>query len=424
MSQQLFIDCSGHPSGPVNWIIIKDEHSSPHNSPHNSSCTTTPCTSPLAELPHEEDTEITCVFSGLDALLLNATMPTRNLQKVRQALPYLFEEQLIDDAETLHFAIGTFTADQLHVAVIAKNRLQEWLDALAETGLQVDQALIDTQLLNYQQNRWVIWCDEHTALVRTDPNTAFACDRDQLLTLLNALPEAAGEITHEQSLHIFHNGELDIFPFSSHFPDRAITAQTAPVRFQFLTEHFSNQENTGKQKSTAPINLLQGEFARKKNNNLQKKWAAIAASIALLLVVGSSALLWYKNTQLGNQYTQLQQEMASLYKSAFPNSTRVVDPKVQMKVQLKKLQGSVSGADDIFKYLALLAQTTSKNSAIEIQQIRYQKNSMELKFETESLQVIEKLKDKMTKKGVKTSILSANKEAGRVKARVKLEISS
>ncbi|MBV1915800.1 MAG: hypothetical protein KUG72_10470 [Pseudomonadales bacterium] len=405
MSQQLFIDCSGLPSDPLVWALKGELSTAQH-------------AGTLADLSIEEDTEITLVFSGLDVLLLNAAMPTRNQQKIRQALPYLFEEQLLEDAELLHFAIGTLKSDQLQVAVIAKALLQQWLDALSEVQIQPDQALIDTQLLGYEQNRWVVWCDDQTALARTDLDTAFACDRDQLISLLAALPDSEADIEAEQSLHVFHQGELDLFPFSSNFADRKITAQTAPSRFQFLAEQFSQQKNA------LPIDLLQGEFGKKKNGGLYGKWAAVAASIALLLVVGYSSLLWYQNSRLESQYQQLQQQMTGIYKSTFPNSKRIVDPKVQMKGQLKKLQGLNAGAGGVFKYLELLAKVSAQNSKIELVQIRYQKNGMELKFETDSLQVVEQFREKMAANGIRTKVLSANKESGRVMARVKLETSS
>ena len=405
MSQQLFIDCSGHPSEPVIWAI-KGELSTSHY------------TGALADISIEEETDITLVFSALDALLLNAAMPTRNQQKIRQAIPFLFEEQLIEDAETLHFALGALKSDQLQVAVIAKTKIQQWLDALVEAEVQPDRALIDVQLLAYEQACWVIWCDEQTALVRIDLNTAFACDRDQLIELLTALPEPVDDVETERSIRIFYQGELDLFPFQSNFPEMNITKQLTPSRFQFVTEQFSRQ------KHSVPIDLLQGEFSLKKSTGLSGKWAAIAASLTLLLVAGYSSLLWYQNIQLENQYHQLQQQMTTIYKSTFPNSKRVVDPKAQMKGQLKRVQGLNTGTGGIFKYFEVLAKISSKNSKIELLQMRYQKNSMELKFETDSLQVVEKFKDQMAGSGLSTKVLSANKESGRVKARVKIEVSS
>ena len=409
MSQQLFIDGSGHPDDPIAWAAKGELNTVFH-------------TGKLSDISVEEDASVVLVLSGLDALLLSAPMPTRNQQKIRQALPYLFEEQLIEDTETLHFATGPLKSDSLQVAVIAKVRLQEWIDALAAAGIRLDSAVIDIQLLTPQINGWVVWCNEHTALVRTGEGNGFACDREQLVELLSALSRSDSQAEVVQSLHINHEGELDLFPFTSNLSDMKVTESAVDPRqstgFQFLLEQFTEQKNH------KPIELLQAEYAPEKPSRLSAKLTAIACSVALLLVVGYSSLLWYQNSQFETQHQALQQQMVSLYKSTFPNEKRVIDAKVQMQGHLRKLKAQGVEEEGLFKLMASVAQVTDKNSQIEFKQLRFQKNSLELKFEADSLQVVEQFRNRIHKKGLTTKILSANKDSGRVKARLKIEVAS
>ncbi|MDF1642727.1 MAG: type II secretion system protein GspL [Pseudomonadales bacterium] len=409
MSQQLFIDGSGHPGDPIDWAVRSELNTIFH-------------TGQLSDISVEEGTSVVLVFSGLDVLLLSAPMPTRNQQKIRQALPYLFEEQLIEDTETLHFAMGPLKSDRLQVAVIAKERLQEWIDALTAVGIQLDSAVTDIQLLTPKVAGWTVWCNEYSALVRTEEGAGFACDREQLVELLAALPRSGDHSEPVDSVHIHHEGELDLFPFTSNLADMTITEEviepSGTSRFQFLLEQFTEQ------KHYKPIELLQAQYAPEKPSRISTKLAAIACSVTLLLVVGYSSLLWYQNSRFETQHRALQQQITSLYRSTFPNEKRVIDAKVQMQGHLRKLAAQDTGGGGLFGLMASVAQVTDKNSQIEFKQLRFQKNSLELKFEAGSLQVVEQFRDRIHTKGLTTKILSANKDTGRVKARLKIEAAS
>jgi len=407
VSQQLFIDGAGHPSESLVWAL-------------KTELTTTFLSGSLNDIAVDEHCSVVLVLSGLNASLLNASMPTRNKQKTRQALPFLFEDQLIEDAQSLHFAIGPLKSDQLNIAVIEKQLLQDWLDALSGVGIQLEQAVIDTQLLSVPVNGWAVWCDENTALVRIDNNNGFACDREQLVDLLAALPAVDEDNDNDdQIVKINHLGELDLFPFTSNFPDKKIVDQIAPSRFEFVIGQYNVS------KDQAPINLLQAQFAQSAGRVLPNKLAAIAASVVLLAVVGYSSLLIYQNNQLENQYVGLQEQMTLLYKSTFPKENRVIDAKVQMQGHLKKLQGTGNQTGGLLHYLATVAQVSGgRNSDIDLKQLRYNKNSLELKFETDSLKIVEQFRNKIHKKGLTTKVLSANKDSGRVKAKVKIGVTS
>jgi len=51
-------------------------------------------------------------------------------------VPYALEDQLVDEIETLHFALGsTLDGDRLPVAVVAHAALRAWLEACTQAGL-------------------------------------------------------------------------------------------------------------------------------------------------------------------------------------------------------------------------------------------------------------------------------------------------
>ena len=51
---------------------------------------------------------ITTVIPGEDVLFLTAEVPGKNQQRIRQAVPYVLEDSVIDDVDELHFSISKF----------------------------------------------------------------------------------------------------------------------------------------------------------------------------------------------------------------------------------------------------------------------------------------------------------------------------
>src|SRR5262245_22060475 len=80
-----------------------------------------------------------CVLvPGADVLRAQAELPLRGGAKLQQAVPYALEEQLADDIEELHFAVGRRPSDSSRtpVAVVSRKLMDEWLAALRGAGLE------------------------------------------------------------------------------------------------------------------------------------------------------------------------------------------------------------------------------------------------------------------------------------------------
>ncbi|HET7922784.1 MAG TPA: type II secretion system protein GspL, partial [Gammaproteobacteria bacterium] len=80
---------------------------------------------------------------GVHISLLRTSVPTRNPQKLLQAVPFALEDLLAEDIESLHFAIGPRDADGCSVAVLQRARLEQWLQQLADAGLKADELIPD-----------------------------------------------------------------------------------------------------------------------------------------------------------------------------------------------------------------------------------------------------------------------------------------
>ncbi len=61
---------------------------------------------------------VVVLVAGTDCLLTEVTIPGKNRQKLLRAVPYTLEDQLSDEVENLHFALGESSADDRWPVVV------------------------------------------------------------------------------------------------------------------------------------------------------------------------------------------------------------------------------------------------------------------------------------------------------------------
>ena len=85
---------------------------------------------------------VVVLMSGTECLLTSVHVPGRKRKKLLQAVPYALEEQLSDDPEKLHFAVGSQLEDgNWQVAVTNKHYMETLMATLGSAGLDVQHVL-------------------------------------------------------------------------------------------------------------------------------------------------------------------------------------------------------------------------------------------------------------------------------------------
>ncbi len=107
-------------------------------------------------------------------------------------MPYALEDQLIDDIEALHFALGQAPdGDRLPVATVDHAVLRGWLETCAQAGLTPVAVIPDPLLLPWQEGDWSVLLDGQRIVVRTGRWEGFVTEPETLDLFLNqALVEA------------------------------------------------------------------------------------------------------------------------------------------------------------------------------------------------------------------------------------------
>jgi general secretion pathway protein L len=172
------------------------------------------------------------------------------------------------------------------------------------------------------------------------------------------------------------------------------------------------------------LNLLQGRYSRSEEwGRLLRPWKTTAALLlAGLLVSGVATAVDY--VRLSAEQKRLSAEIEAVYRKAFPQSKRVVNPRAQMEQQLSQLQRLAGGGNTDF--LFILAETASVLRAtrgIDIQGASYRDGRLDLELHADNLQILDQLKQSLAGSGrMQAEIQSATTEAGqKVKSRIRVQ---
>ena len=386
--------------------------------------------------------QVAVLVPAREVLMARVNLPTMKRQRLARAVPFALEEQLADDVDELHVAIGERDArGRLGNAVVSRARIEQWLEQLKQAGLHPDLVSTELSAVPWQAGtdgeHWTLLVNGREALLRTGPQTGLAFDIDNLATVLRAALDACGEADDA-------DGEAETDPLP-----RQIRVNTCgDSRFEGSAAHQDLQSLCDEHRVDlaveasdeacsvllarglgAPgaeqhaINLLQGDYSHKERlEKLLRPWrpALILLGLWLVLQIG---MLVTELQSLSAQKQQLNEQIEATFREALPGSRLVPGQERElMQRGLDKLRG---GADSDSGLLALLGRSGAvlKDAAgAKLRTLRYRDDKLDLDLELPDLQALDRLKQQLTDKaGLKVDIVSATSREGRVQSRISLQ---
>ncbi len=361
----------------------------------------------------ELDSSMTLLVPTQQVLLTEATLPTRKLKKVQNALPYALEDELTEDVEQIHFAMGDWKGEgnQLSVAAVDKSLMDKWLQRLNELGIKAKQLQPDVFALPYTLNHWSVWVDDKRALVRTGEQSGFATEPENLAFLIDRAIKQDEEAPVQIDVYASENGLELILPEFNGDIEHHIFSQAA---LSELSQHV--HVLTG-------INLLQNSYSQKEQlNKTLRPWIPAALVLALALVVQLSLFI-SEAFQIRGEISRLEDELLQVYLTAFPEDQNVRDPIGKMRSQLAALQGNPNGGGFI-PLMSNIGDILAGTENMRLMQISYRTGVMELAIEIDSVSALDQLKARLMTTGLAVEIASADKRDERLEARLRIQENS
>lgn len=316
-----------------------------------------------------------------DVRLTSVTVPARQAQKILQAAPYVLEDQLAEDVDTLHFAIGPDAhrrrPDEPHpVAIVARERMEAWLAPLRAVGLRADAVIPETLgLPPPEDDRWVGLVDAGRATVRSSAFGGFSCALDDLPAYLQiADPEARASLR----LFVTRNVEYDF----SRAGRPAELLPGNPGVLEVLVRHWRPETS---------INLLQGTYSEKEDwRRLAQPWR-LAAGLAAAWIGAALVAEAAQALRTGHALRELEAANVARYQSLFPAETRIVDLGAQARQQLEALR-SGSARAPLFALLDTVAGALAATPGLTLQALQFREGALYLSLTGSDLATLEALR--------------------------------
>lgn len=364
---------------------------------------------PLAEIPSGGERVIVLV-PGEEVLLTQVEVPGHSRRLLAQAVPYALEEQLVEDVDELHFALGAVAGDRVKVAVVSRARMDAWLAELRQAGIEIERMVPDVLALPLHDDAWHVLRLEQRLLLRSGPQSGMVMDPDNAaFSLAAALKEAEPRPT---ALRI-----QDFSDSAEPLPELGVERLEHPAAglpLAALAVAFDAQQ---------AINLLQGPYSRRERiSRYWRPWRAAAALLAGFFVVQFVAGV-VERQQLDAQQQALDTEIEQIYRQAFPEARKVVNARVQMERALASLRGGGSAEGGGFaELLAQAGRQFNAAAGLALQRLSYKGGQLDVALLIGDLQQLDQLKQRLVDEaGLEVEIQSASARDNLVEARLKIK---
>ncbi len=338
------------------------------------------------------------IAPGETITLRPVLLPSRKRATWARAVPYALEDQLADDIEALHFALGaTPDGERLPVAVIAHTMLRAWLDACGHTGLIPVAVIPEPLLLPWQEGDWSVLLESQRVVVRTGRWEGFATERDLWELLLKQALVEVGNVK-PQRLRVWGDPALALADTNLELQ----IEESAPELLRLFAAGYQ-PANT--------INLLQGSYSRQAHwDRWLRPWRA-AAVLASLWLLGQGIAQLHEYWSLQRDLIALRTEMEQVFKDAVPGATRIVNPKVQLETRLRELRPSNTRSGVFFKLLQQSGSPLTRFPSVRLRGLSYRDGQLDLDLEGGNPAVLDQLRRQLNQQvGVQAEMRTTQRE--------------
>jgi general secretion pathway protein L len=334
-------------------------------------------------------------------------VPARQTAKVLQAAPYLLEEQLAEDVDLLHFAIGPRVEGRGYpVAVVSRERMEGWLTPFRAAALRPEALIPDLLALPWSDdsNRFSALVESGQVLLRTEAWAGLCCDFEDLHTLLDWANPAKSAI-----LKLLIPGDQAPDFTGLDWPLELLPGYRTPL--EALCRHLDPDHS---------INLLQGAYSQKADvGRMLRPWRYAAAAVMLWLLIAASTYA-LSTWSLSRELKALETANLDRFQALFPNETRIVDLGAQLNQQISLLQGS-GAAGGLFGLLESASRALQENAGFRLQSLQYRDGSLYLALTGSELQALESLREWFAgQPGLGLEVQSANAGSDGVQIRLRV----
>ncbi|WP_018691393.1 type II secretion system protein GspL [Algicola sagamiensis] len=383
MSEVLYIRLGSRREDEVHWLVWSDD------AQEEVSSGVLPSAHPehLSTLSERAGGREARVFVPcIDVSLQQVKLPGKWNRQMANALPFMLEDDLATDVESLFFAVhekretdGVHSAD---VAIVGHDKLELWLGWLAEVEIRTKWIVPDVLCMPHHEDGPSLLSMGDHWLMRQGAWAGAILEEEWLEDYLTWYSEKDED--ESPTLHCYS-------PWPYAFPDVALIPEVPELPLALLVKNWD---------AATGFNLLQGSFKPKKETSKYWKTWRVAIVLAGITVVSSLISKGTEIYSLNQKIAQVNSEIKSEYKKAFPGK------KLRMSLLKRTLSKQLgqANASDSASFLTMMDHLSSgmeKHDGIKPLSLRFdvRKQSMRVQASGKSFNDFEQFKATMEEKG-------------------------
>ena len=375
---------------------------------------------PLSNLHQAAQLRRLCVLlPANDCLVSHSDLPLKNTQKLLQALPFSFEDQLITGTEEMQFAAGQRSDDgHFIVAAVKRETLDRVIRDLAAHQLVAQQIIPSDAALPLTANGCSVLLEADEAMLRTSNGDAVTITHESILAGLQ-LADAQRDSEETMPVTVYIDDD------SGHAGEEAMAAiyeEYEHAEFRRLPQGALSKLAVEALSSTQP-NLMQGDYAPSTSyEKLLTPWkpAAIAAGVLMALMVGYKAV---ELNAMKSRLTELNATMQELAKDTFPDRQRFPDPPGMFRAAMSEAGNSgQTGRSEFLDYIYTVASVSKDVTGLDVRRMSFRPGNLDLEVVAPSLQLLDGFATQISADANIDASLNSTKASGdTVQGRVQLK---
>ncbi len=373
---------------------------------------------------HAGNLQLIGIIPAYDVSHCSARIPGRQKRMIHQALPFAVEEQLAQDIERMHLALGERHGSDWQVAAIDHETLESHFEWLEEWEHPIVGIYADAMLIPVTQCDWSVLIEQGQALVHARDGAWYDVPADGLGVFLESLL-AGRQGDNPPRIHIHASPDtlearrMELTALEQN-PDALVSQHELD---QHPLQLMAECHNAG---TANPINLCQGSFALQHGKGAAfKRWrpVAIIAGLAFFIQLGfmTAEAFYYES-----QAERYEEKAMSLYRDIFPDDTRADAGNVR-RVLSGRLRAAEQGSDGtefltLLRYAGHQYEQTENAEAIQFDSINFSRQRGELIIELrgESFSQLDNMRGGLAEAGLEARIGSVVNEEDYTRGRLTL----
>jgi len=354
-----------------------------------------------------------------DVSCFQVQLPAGNEARLAQLAPYALEDQVSEDLEQLHFAVGRRDADSglVTVAVAQRSRMEHWLARVAALQLRPALLVSEGELAPALPGHvTMLLADDQLLLRRDDAATVLLPAADPLLAMEMLLgPEAdlAGvNLSVHASAEQWPAHEAAIEALRDRVGSYKVQLEAGGLLALYARNLVEAQ----------PVNLLQGAYKPAQSQlGGWTRWRAAAMTLAALLLVHLAAS-WLELHRLRGESARLNQSIAKIYGTVFPGQRPGAEPRRQFEQRLAQIGGSGIQQGELLPLLSALAAAEQNVPIAKLESLNFKTGSMQLRLHTPDAEALELFSQALRAGGYGVEILSGQPQGDHYAGQLEIKV--